>query len=498
MAQSPENQKSASSILRLRPLDSNNERERHASWLELFFDLVFVLAVSQIAHILSGHTDLGGTLKFIALFVPVWWTWIGYTFYADRFETDEAVYRIAMFAGMLAVAALSINLENAFSDAGDTPFIVCYVLVRFTLLALYSRAAYFVPLARSLSLQFIVGLGIASVLLLISLFFPPPFRYIIWAIALVLELVTPFLNIKATRLIPFDRSHIPERFGLFTIIVLGEAVIATANGASKVSWTFQTIAAAAIGFAVAACIWWLNFDFAEDGAIQSNSLVPRFVYLYGHFFVVASIVALGIGVEHAIIEVGSYDHLKFSTLALLTGSVAVYLAVITIIRAAVGTCHLFYLRVVSIVAALLILLFGGLLSPLLVLSLLLLIFIADVIMETRFDHAPARGEEETVGHLQPCEHYSEILTYQPRSTGGCEECVKNNYKWVHLRLCLTCGHVGCCNSSVYNHAEKHFHETEHPIIASLEPAENWAWCYINERFVPSIPLNGNENDSILE
>ncbi len=491
MAQAADNLNSAPSKLRLRPLDSSGERERHASWLELFFDLVFVLAVAQVAHVLNEHSDLGGTLKFVALFIPVWWSWVGFAFYADRFETDEAVYRIFTFAGMLAVAALSVNLENAFSAAGDAPFIFCYVLVRVLLIALYIRSAYHVPLARVLSVQFIVGFGIAAVLLLISLLFEPPVRYVIWAFALVLELVTPFLNFKATKTLPFDKSHIPERFGLFTIIVLGEAVIATANGAAKVIWTFQTIAAAATGFAMAACIWWLNFDFVEDGAIKSKSLAPRIVYLYGNFFLVASVVALGIGVEHAVKEIGSYPSLKFSTLALLGGAIAIYLAVITAIRFAVGTCHLLYPRVASILFALLIIFIGGWLPPLVVLASLLALLVVGVVLETVFDEKAER--QETAAHLEPCEHADEMKIYQPRSEEGCEECVVNNYKWVHLRLCLGCGHVGCCNSSIHNHAEKHFHATNHPVIASLEAAESWAWCYIDERFVPVITSIEDEN-----
>jgi low temperature requirement protein LtrA len=482
MAQITDNLKSARTELRLRSLNFG-ERERHASWLELFFDLVFVLAVAQVAHVLSEHSDFAGTLKFLALFVPVWWSWVGFAFYADRFETDEAVYRILTFAGMLAVAALSVNLENAFSAAGDAPFIFCYVLVRVLLIALYIRSAYHVPLARSLSMQFTVGFGIAAALFLISLLFPPPVRYIIWAVALVTELVTPFVNFKATKLIPFDSSHIPERFGLFTIIVLGEAVIATANGAAKVNWTLSTIAAAAIGFAMAACIWWLNFDFVEDGAIKSDSLLPRLVYLFGHFFIVASVVALGIGVEHAVNETGNYPQLKFSTLALLCGSIASYLTVVTAIRFAVGTCHLFYPRIISIAAALLILTFGQFLPSLLVLSLLFLLLIGGVILETIFDE---EAKEETGVHLQPCKHAGEMLVYQPQTEEGCQECLENGYKWVHLRLCLACGHVGCCDTSQHKHATKHFHQTTHPIIASLEAVENWAWCYVDERFVPMI------------
>src|SRR5687768_9837025 len=133
--------------------------ERHASWLELFFDLVFVLAVAQVAQVLAKNSDVGGTLHYAVLFVPVWWTWIGFTFYADRFESDEFAYRILTFAGMLAVAAWSLTLPDAFTPGGDLPLVVTYCLVRLVLIALYVRSAYYVPLARGLSIQFISGFG---------------------------------------------------------------------------------------------------------------------------------------------------------------------------------------------------------------------------------------------------------------------------------------------------------------------------------------------------
>jgi uncharacterized UBP type Zn finger protein len=78
-----------------------------------------------------------------------------------------------------------------------------------------------------------------------------------------------------------------------------------------------------------------------------------------------------------------------------------------------------------------------------------------------------------------CEHFTAIRPV-PARTNGCEECLKLGDEWVHLRLCIQCGHVGCCDSSKNKHATKHFHATKHPIIASLEPGEHWMWCYIDE------------------
>ena len=474
-------QRRAANRPRVRTLEVE-EAERHASWLELFFDLVFVLAVAQVAHILTDHTDGVGFAKYVALFLPVWYTWIGFTFYGDRFETEETTYRILIFAGMLTVTGFSLAIGKAFTPEGDRAAVVCYVLVLAVLTSLYARAAYYIPLARPYCKQFIVGLGISMLMFLGSLFVDPPVRYWIWGLAVAVQLAIPFMNLKATRLIPIDRSHIPERIGLFTIIVLGESVIATANGVSSVQWNFATIATASMGFAMAACTWWINFDFVEDNAIKSKALLPRFVYLYGHFFIVASIVAAGIGIEHAIRET-EHGHLELSTRALISGGIAVYLAAITIVRLVTGVCNQVIPRIVFIALSLVLLFVGAYLPPMVLMLAYLLLLVSGIWIESRYDYDKEKEEDE-VPHLTPCEHADEATVFRSRSDDGCEECRKNNYKWVHLRLCLGCGHVGCCDTSVHKHATKHFHETGHPIMASLESGENWAWCYEDERFVP--------------
>ena len=465
---------------RLLTLDSLMS-ERHASWLELFFDLVFVLAVAQVAKILADNTDLFGVLRYIVLFIPVWWSWVGYTYYADRFESTETEYRVYTFAGMLAVAAFALTLGNSFTAAGDMPFVVTYACVRLVLIGLYVRSAYYIPIARALSAEFIIGLGLSVVVLVISLFIPTPLRYYLWAGAILIELWTPFFVPRLTRAIPVDRSHLPERFGLFTIIVLGEAVIATATGASSVQWTPITITTAAIGFAMAACIWWINFEFVEDDAIKSRSLVPRVVYIYSHFFIVSSIVAIGIGVEHAIKDTVD-PHLHLPTLALLGGGIAIYLAAVTTVKLAAGVCTLLFVRIVTIAFSLAMIFIGQFLPPFASVVAFFGILVSGVWLEGRFGEM--RPHDAETSALEPCEHSDGATVFTPRSTKGCEECVKNNYKWVHLRVCLECGHVGCCDSSRYKHATKHFHKTDHAIMASLEPGENWAWCYADERFVP--------------
>ena len=89
--------------------------------------------------------------------------------------------------------------------------------------------------------------------------------------------------------------------------------------------------------------------------------------------------------------------------------------------------------------------------------------------------------------MQTCEHLKEIKPVEPHST-GCEDCLKIGGRWVHLRLCESCGHVGCCDSSPNTHATKHYHSTDHPIIKSFEPGENWGYCYVDDLFYETLPV----------
>jgi hypothetical protein len=86
-----------------------------------------------------------------------------------------------------------------------------------------------------------------------------------------------------------------------------------------------------------------------------------------------------------------------------------------------------------------------------------------------------------------CTHLNQVHDVRPRTPEGCEECLKTNGWWVHLRLCLFCGHVGCCDDSPGKHATQHFHQSRHAIIKSLEPGEDWAWCYVDEVVMEPAP-----------
>jgi low temperature requirement protein LtrA len=285
---------------RLRVLETDEE-ERRATWLELFFDLVFVVAVAELGEVLSHDVTLGGFLRSLALFVPVWWAWAGFTFYANRFDTDDLVYRLLIFVAMFAVAALATTVPDAF-EGGSAGFAVSYVCIRLVLLVLYARAIRSVDQGRRLAMFYFSMFGLAVLVWLASLAVPEPARYVLWGLALAIELSAPLFGWRLLPDAPVDPRHLPERFGLLTIIVLGESVFAVVLGVRDVSWALLSAFAAAGGFLAAAAIWWIYSGFLDSSV--GEGLRRGLTLTYVHFFVYSGIAALGVGVKLVILEAG--------------------------------------------------------------------------------------------------------------------------------------------------------------------------------------------------
>jgi low temperature requirement protein LtrA len=313
---------------RLRTVE-DAEEERRATWLELFVDLVFVVAVSEVAAQLVKYHDGLGFLQFAGLFVPVWWAWVGFTFYSDRFDTDDVVFRLAMFAEMLAVAALASTTPGALhgSSAG---YVLAFVAVRAVLIGLYLRAYRHVPAARGLTGLYSAAFSVGASLWLVSLLFATPARYAVWAIALGLDLATPLAARRFINAAPISFTHIPERIGLFTLIVLGESVIAVVTGTLDTSWNAHALVAAVGGFAAACAIWWIYFD-TLDMSLLSRGLLAGQIYLYMHLPLLGGLTAAGAGVEIAIHDTAK-GALSAGALWALCGGIAVCLASLAVIH----------------------------------------------------------------------------------------------------------------------------------------------------------------------
>ena len=309
------------SSLRVRPRLRTPQagEERHATWLELFYDLVVVVAVSQVAFALSQDHTATGILMFAGLFLPVLWVWTGHTVYATRFDTDDLVYQLLTFLQMFVVVGMAVEVRHA--AQGDTrDFSLAYLGSRLILLALLARAARHVPVARPFIRTYLRGFGAGAVLWAISILLPPPARYILWGASLALELAVPWLIWRSMEpSAAVSPSHIPERFGLFTIIVLGESISAVVRGLAGRHWEIPAVVVASLGFGIGVCVWWIYFRHLERaiGRVKMGSGQP---YMYSHIPLVVGIVVMGIGIELAIKESGA-DRFLPGTFGLLWSGV---------------------------------------------------------------------------------------------------------------------------------------------------------------------------------
>jgi len=284
-------------------LQTGKERERHATWLELFYDLIFVAAVAQLAATLHDDYTIHGLLHFAFLSVPVWWAWAGHTFYLTRFDTDDLVHRLLTMVQMIAVAALAINVPGAFG-ATSGAFALSYTSIRAVLVAEYLRAGRHVPAARPLTNRYSAGFGAAALLWGLSVFLPVPARFFLWGIAIAIDFLTPITAGAIHFRFPPHQMHLPERFGLFTIIVIGEAVVGVVAGEGKVGLAFVPGLAGVMGLIIAFALWWGYFEGVRGASIRvvaSFEHVRRYqLWLYSHLPLVMGIAATAVGVRHVI------------------------------------------------------------------------------------------------------------------------------------------------------------------------------------------------------
>jgi low temperature requirement protein LtrA len=228
---------------------------------------------------------------------------MGFTFYANRFDTDDLPYRLLTLLGMFLVAVLATTVRSVF-EGHSSGFVVAYLGVRLILLVLYERARRHVPEARRLAVIFLAAFGAAAGFWLVSLALPAPWRYWLWGVALVLELGAPLFAWRQLPNAPIHPRHIPERFGLLTLIVLGESVLGVVLGIAHVPWGAASGAAASGGFVAAAALWWIYFDFLDETTISARGLWGGLTYTYMHYFVVVGLAAMGAGVKLAILAAG--------------------------------------------------------------------------------------------------------------------------------------------------------------------------------------------------
>jgi low temperature requirement protein LtrA len=282
------------------------EDSRRATWLELFYDLVFVVVVSRLATLLHADHDLTGVLTYVGLFVPVWWAWISFSYYADLFDEDRTLDRLVQLGATLGAAVVAVSLTDGVGDDARL-YAGAFAAMFLVLTALYVHAAWTAPAARELCRWYVAGSASGAALWLASLAVPAPGRYWLWGAAvLVNALLSGPIAYARVASPPHQVSHMPERFGLFALVVLGESVLGVVNGVEATDWRAASVVTAVAGFVIAASIWWVYFGAFDEAAIDRaiaegrHAQVRSFVYGYGHIAVYAAVAATGVGVRLSI------------------------------------------------------------------------------------------------------------------------------------------------------------------------------------------------------
>jgi low temperature requirement protein LtrA len=365
----------------------DRQPDRSVTFLELFYDLVYVVLVAELAHSLATDVTLSGVTSFAFLFTIVWWAWFNGSSYHDLHGNDDVRTRIFTFLQMFTVAAMAVFAHNALGD-GSVGFALSYAAFQLILTYLWWRTGVHDPYHRPLSQPYVIAFLITTLLFVVSTLVPPPFRFYLWGLALVISLLLPLNTFRQSRSTPdvveqIERAinvspALVERFGLFTIIVLGEVVAGTIRGvAGTEQLTWLVGATAALGMLIAIGIWWIYFGLlAHHLPISTASKVSQWFYL--HLPLTAGIAAAGAAVL-SIIEHTS-EPKDAAANWLVIGSVALVLVCVALLTQTIRLPdeQIEYYRRgsrLTLVSSLAILLVGILSPPTITLLLLIVILI---------------------------------------------------------------------------------------------------------------------------
>jgi low temperature requirement protein LtrA len=284
---------------RLRTIEDLSD-ERHATWFELYFDLVFAAAVVELATGLVNDPSSAVFARFAGIFVAVSWAWTGFTVYANRFDTDDLVYRLVKAAAALAVVAIAIEIPRVLAgDGGTVAFAAVYAVVRMLLVALYIRARLHIrEHGRRLIDTYIATFSFTAGLWLVSIIVPGPYRFILWGIALAIDVSVPPHAWRTLRGAPIVVSHVTERFGQFFIVVLGQSVVGVVAAVAGFQFSLEAWVLAGACFVIALSMWWIYFDLADTSVVGRGTL--GLIYLYGHFPLFPGVAAFAAGATLAI------------------------------------------------------------------------------------------------------------------------------------------------------------------------------------------------------
>jgi low temperature requirement protein LtrA len=278
---------------------AERKHQRKISWLELFFDLAYVAAISQLTHHIVEHPSVQGTALSLLLFSLIFWSWVNASQYYDLHGSDSVRTRIMTFWQMLAVTSVAISLQDIF-EGHHHSFVICFSIIQIIVTYLWWSVGLYDPSHRVFNKFYTINYLIALALLIISWFTAFETAIILWVFVLLLNLTPGLIGAKTIVRVIKERGQVfsasealVERFGLFTIIVLTESILGTVSGITRVKDQHPTVWFAFIlGILIAFLLWSLYFDMtSEQETKQGYSYMQYLIFL--HFPLLASLGVVG-------------------------------------------------------------------------------------------------------------------------------------------------------------------------------------------------------------
>lgn len=266
--------------------------EKKVTWLELFYDLLFVAAVSKATHVLL-HVEHGSISpehlgKFILIFIPIWWAWVGQTVYVNRYGEDRNTQRVAMIVQMFFVLIMIASLDVNF-DANYLPFLIGYIGLRaLTAIQYLVTARAHTHHKRETASFFGKYFWIGIVISCMSLFLDSGLRYVVLYAGIAIDILVPIIGRRKLVITPIQTAHLLERFALFTLILLGESVVSMISVLQEQHFTIQSIVYTALSFMLVIAVWWQYFENVERYVDKEKQTAGQTI-MYGHLFIYLSL-----------------------------------------------------------------------------------------------------------------------------------------------------------------------------------------------------------------
>ena len=276
-----------------------NEVHRASTMLELFFDLAIVIAIASatgsLHHAFAENHIGSGLVIFSLVFFALWWAWMNFTWFASRFDTDDAPYRIAIFAQICGALVFAAGIPSVFADTDFSSGLLGFFIMRLSLISLYLRAALNLHKERIFCLVTAAGIFICLIGWFVQVIYVPKESQLISFIFMaVCELLVPYIAARWK----FEKAHhhhMVERYGLLTIIVLGECLLAIANGFQYFAeyFSIDLLINCTGSLLITFCLWWLYFEGADKYSTLKTGV--SFNWGYGHVMIFASTTIIGVG-----------------------------------------------------------------------------------------------------------------------------------------------------------------------------------------------------------